>query len=560
MRSRAPKRPSLHHFLPLAGALVFVACGEDETTNPDQPLTFESAVARGGVYETVTPVQDVEPLDPRTHEDDDGTQWECEVDHHTMVDAPDDYHTFNPNADVIYAGSLLQGATIHQTNPTPIAVPRGPGTVVINSTNGDAVTNVDVDEVSLSEITTAVNTLIAEHSGDLPTRLSLDIHHVSSMEELAFRLGVNVSTFTVDFRGQLAFSTDKSYNRYIVKLTQQYYTIMFETPTSLPAFFAPETTPEQLATYITPGNPATYIASVTYGRAFYLLVESTATRAEMEAAFDLTYDKIVDVEVSAEANWVRELSDSKMHMFVMGGDSPEQVLALFQGDISSLEDFIVNGGDIGSGVPLSYTLRNLQDHSAVGVKVATEYDVLDCAVVTMGDRSSGFETGTSDGWYTFGGGVNMVCTNDPVGGHGYYIQADDGLGYAWWYFAAPSKYSGNWSELYGGTLTYYLWISSGEREMSIEDVVIVGTNGRRLWFRFMDQPLDPPNHLGFTRYDIALDPSFAWHYEAPGMAARVATEDDIRGVFENVDALRLRGEYISGSDWARLDEVSLSRP
>ncbi len=539
---------------PLAG------CGDDnDTVEPDRPMTFAAAVAEGGTYERVTPSDETETLDPESYMDPDGTVWECDVVHHSIVDAPDDYHTFNPNADVIYAGALLQGATIHQANPTPIAVPRGPGTVVINSTNGDEITDVDVDEVSLSDITTAVNTLIAQHSGSLPTRLSLDIEHVCSFEELALRLGVNVSTMTVDCRTQLSFSTDRQYNRYVVKLTQQYYTIMFETPTSLAAFFAPEATPEQLAGYISPGNPATYISSVTYGRAFYLLVESTATRQEMEAALDLTYGNIVDVDVEADANWVRELSDSKLHMFVMGGDSPGQVLALFQGDISSLEDFIVNGGDVETGVPLSYTLRNLLDNSAVAVKVATEYDLPDCSIITLGDRTSTFESSSRDGWHTYGGAGSLTCSNDPDGGHGYYLQAEDTLPYEWWFFAAPSKFRGNWSDLIGGTLSYYLWVSGPDPDRTQPDVVIAGVNGRSLWFRFADQPLDYPDQLGFKRYDIVLDTSFAWQYYEPGADPRLATDADIALVLENVDALRLRGEYISGADWARIDEVMLRR-
>jgi hypothetical protein len=548
--------------LSCATALVVTSCGDDEeTTQPEGDLTYESVVARGGVYETVTPSESAEALDPETTTDDDGTVWECDVTHYTMLDAPEDYHTFNPNADVIYPGSLLQGSSIHRSNPTPIAVPRGGGTVVINSTNGDEVTHVTVDEVSLSKITSAVNTLISAHSGNLPMRLSLDMHHVSSFEELAFRLGVNVSTFTVDFKSQLSFSTDKTYNRYVVKLTQQYYTIMFQTPTSLGDFFSSDATPAQLAQYVSSGNPATYIASVTYGRAFYLLVESTATRTEMETALDLTYDKIVDVNVDAEANWVRELSDSRLHMFVMGGDSPDQVLALFQGDISSLEDYIVNGGDIETGVPLSYTLRNLADNSPVGVKVATEYDVLDCEIVTVGDRHSSFDTGTRDGWFTYGGGVNLECTNEPDGGHGYYLQAEDGVGGDYWYFAAPTKFTGDWRELFGGTLTYYAWISSSSDLLTGRpDIVIEGTQGRRIRLRYADQSLPYPNASGFTRYDILLDSSMAWVYEQPGISARPASDQDILDVFSNVDAFRIRGEYTSGSDWARVDEIQLVRP
>ena len=41
---------------------------------------------------------------------------------------------------------------------------------------------------------------------------------------------------------------------------------------------------DDLAPYMGPGNPPTYISSVTYGRRFVLLIESTSSTTEMKAS------------------------------------------------------------------------------------------------------------------------------------------------------------------------------------------------------------------------------------------------------------------------------------
>ena len=62
----------------------------------------------------------------------------------------------------------------------------------------------------------------------------------------------------------------------LVELKEEYYTMSFVTPTSVEAFFDPSLTAEELQTKIGPDNPVAFIKSVTFGRIFYLLYESTS--------------------------------------------------------------------------------------------------------------------------------------------------------------------------------------------------------------------------------------------------------------------------------------------
>ena len=79
--------------------------------------------------------------------------------------------------------------------------------------------------------------------------------------------------------------------------------------------------PSELSRYVYSGNPATYISSVTYGRIFYLLVESTASRTEMEASIRATYKAaVVGGSIDGDVKYVNDLENSRIKVFALGGD------------------------------------------------------------------------------------------------------------------------------------------------------------------------------------------------------------------------------------------------
>ena len=137
----------------------------------------------------------------------------------------------------------------------------------------------------MTEVTRGeINDIIADNSGVLPAAFTYQSAQVQSREQMALRMGVNVSTLTTDVRARLSINTDTSYSSFLVELNQRYYTMAVDMPTSTGALFAESVSPGDLARYVTPDNPATYISSATYGRRFYLLIESTESASEMQAS------------------------------------------------------------------------------------------------------------------------------------------------------------------------------------------------------------------------------------------------------------------------------------
>ena len=124
---------------------------------------------------------------------------------------------------------------------------------------------------------------------------------------------------------------------------------------------------------IGPGNPGTYISSVTYGRKFFLLVESTSSRLDIKASIKATYDAgVTGGSLSAGAKYVKDLESSNIKVFALGGDQG-LALSTFNGDMQAVGNFLTQGGDYRTGVPLSYVVRSLETHQDVAIKVATKY-------------------------------------------------------------------------------------------------------------------------------------------------------------------------------------------
>lgn len=342
---------------------------------------FTEVLASGGDFENPIPKNEVVEETSEPEPGPDGTFWVCTEKTYDFIGAPAQYASFNPNDNIVYPGNLLQGATLQSDSPDPIFVTRAGGSISIDLLNGSSGVRAEVDEMSRSKVRQAANDILAANTGIVPARFTVDTYKVQSREQMAAKLGVNVSTLTTDFNARMSFETDTRYSRVVVVLNQTFYTMDYDDPVNDSEVFAPSVTPADLEPFVGPGNPAAYIASVAYGRRFYILVESTQTETEIEAAINASYNAAaVGGSIDAEATYVKDLSEVRVKVHAIGGD---QALALdtFNGDFGAVRTFLTQGADYLTGVPLVYTLRALKDKRSIAVKVATTYTVRDCVPI-----------------------------------------------------------------------------------------------------------------------------------------------------------------------------------
>ncbi|MEO9510655.1 MAG: thiol-activated cytolysin family protein [Flavobacteriaceae bacterium] len=383
--------------------LIAIGCSKDDNGNNTGPepeaLTLEEVIALGAEPASYPsgPTEDVlEDLGTENEtyqrQDSEGNAindfFVCSRKTISVLDGNGEFPLFNPNAEVIYPGNLLQGKTLSNATPSPIVVKRGGGTISFNLNVGDVdntqISSYTVDEITKSSIQEAINAIIGDGNALVPDRFDLEIKQLESENQLAIEMGIDVNTFTTKVSTDMSFSTNSQLNRTLVKLQQSFYTMTLDIPTRLEDFFDESVTPDQLSVYVQEDNPATFISSVTYGRIFYMLIESTSSREEMKAKLDFAYgafDDQVSGEVKVEA--FNELEDLKIKVIAYGGTGSARLAG--ESNISAIVKRLAESTDIRSGLPLSYTVRSVERPDLiVGTTLATSYDVVDCVNISEG--------------------------------------------------------------------------------------------------------------------------------------------------------------------------------
>lgn len=164
--------------------------------------------------------------------------------------------------------------------------------------------------------------------------------------------------------------------------------------------------------------------------------------------------------------------------------------------------------------------------------------------------TSTFDTDT-EGWKLFGDSTTSDPSHVASGGNpGGYIHGTDLTIGGVWYWQAPSKFLGDNSGSYGQTLSFDLRMRGSGPLFDDADVILAG-GGVTLVFDFAAVPAD----TGWTPYAVELSEAAGWRVSTLGGA--LATKAQIQAALGATTALRIRGEFITGTDNGDLDNVLL---
>ncbi|MGH1433115.1 MAG: thiol-activated cytolysin family protein [Lewinella sp.] len=288
---------------------------------------------------------------------------------------------FSPNAGVIYPGAMLQGNSLQNGNPDLIALERGSGTISTDVYDGNIQSSFEVETIAKGSVTNAINNIIAGSTGIVPANFNVKVRNIQSREQFALELGVDVNSTFVELESNLSYSSDVSKSTFMVNLTQSFYTMSYDIPVSRENLFAPGVTPEDLREYVYEGNPATYISDVTYGRVFYMLIESTSAQHELEAAVNSTFNGLTTkVQADIEVDYFSSLENVTYSVFAYGGEASGTLQAVGVSNMEDLVDILAETAQIGSGKPLSYVVRSVANNQIVATQLSTEYEVENCQI------------------------------------------------------------------------------------------------------------------------------------------------------------------------------------
>ena len=360
------------------------------------------------------------------------TQWMCVTKRISASRNPDEFAMINPLASVLWPGNLIQGASLASGVPTPIPVHnfRQPGRIslaIVTGGSQGAKMYREVDRMTFSAVNQAMSDILSGFPGQGPAQYSFSMDYIRSESELHFVLNSSFSGWGARASaGHMRFSSD-SLTRILVRLRQAYFTMVYDDPHGFHDVFTPDITLNDLRNFTGHGNPITYISSVTFGRVFYILYESTVSedslRTTLSASFNAT-----GVGVSISADMRRKIHETlartTAQVFQLGGDGYGGITAAMAVDLDAIRSFLERGINFNAqnvGAPISYTVRYLKNNQIVRVNNTMEFEIEQCTPMitdnvidlrTVSESGNGFTF--ANNVLTVQNGANLIITTNNI--------------------------------------------------------------------------------------------------------------------------------------------------
>ena len=312
---------------------------------------------------------------------------------YSMAENTDEFMLPDPWSGTIWPGNLIQGKTLGKTT-VPSSVPadskRKPGRISLSIVSGAE----DMEKwwvelpMAYSYVNQGMNNLIRDYlkstsSGSSPAATSYKLNIVQSYEEMCVKLGLSGSGWGAKLSTSLGKTFNKNNSYCMVTLYQRFYTMTYDDPAfGFKGVFTDNITASDLEPFTGPGNPICYVSSVSYGRIFVVLYESSESAEELHAAISASYKGAFDINTDLTIDQKKVFNESSVSLMQLGGDPVSGLEVAFQstaGDRNAkLHDFVVGGATFSStniATPISFKINQLYNNNVVKMANTTEYTV-----------------------------------------------------------------------------------------------------------------------------------------------------------------------------------------
>ena len=341
------------------------------------------------------------------------------------------YVAFNPNADALFPGSLIQGSSLVNGVLNPINAERTPITITVSdlvSSDPNTTYSEEVKDPSLATTTGAISKILSQKLNvEQPAKISYSETVVHSLEEGFLKLGASFSWMSNSIGGSFSTSTSNLASSYMVRFVQSYYTVTCEPPSSPASFISWRENYKDFRIYADAlKNPPTYISSVTYGRELWLLIQSnsdsTAVITTLNAAFGIGF---ASGKTDLSQDQKNILNQSTIQIYAIGGGGPAAVKVITGDKASGIKAYLLAGANYSKNSPgaiISYTARYLKDNDVARVSSSTDYKIM-----TSVSHPSFPVTAMQVEWRTTGDNKDwntqaVVDVNDATGRHIAHID------------------------------------------------------------------------------------------------------------------------------------------
>jgi hypothetical protein len=372
----------------LTGTLV-TGCGED--SGPAAPDTADvdaylASLPSWDSYSPPRPDGDAPSGDTSTESEVvQGVTYQCETTPYSITRTPDKIVTMNPDSEILWPGSLLQGrgyAGIGSLAELPIRQ-RAPLTISIDLLSENNTRTVEAPD--LASVTQAIGSLIeAAHNGGHTggSNVFYTQERMYSVDQGLLKMGLSAKYTGVEVQSSLEVELSAEKTNLTAHFVQRMFTVSVVLPATPGAFFSSALTTARLQEQINldrlgPDNPPVFVSNVVYGRMLIFSFSSSATESEVRATLNVVLEsgsKGAGGELTAEMQSI--LQQAEIKVVTVGGDAAHALALIRSGNLG---DFFQSDAALTTARPISYTVRNLGDNSIAKVSETTEYNLRQCA-------------------------------------------------------------------------------------------------------------------------------------------------------------------------------------
>ncbi len=302
----------------------------------------------------------------------------------------DNISILRPLAGIIWPGALVKGnSSLMDGLPEPISLLRAPMKLTVDLPGIGEAGVKTINNPSNSNVQAAVDSALewwnnnAYQDGYVnPSSSSYRLATSYSSQQLALDVGLNVAWATTDVSAQFSYTSSEQKKVIMAAYKQAFYSIDMDTPENPGSVFDKSVTVDQARAVLDASAPPAYISSVVYGRIIMFRMETTlsVSSAELESAF--RYAAGYSVDLTLESKYKSILQHSTIDVVTLGGNAAVASEAVSARNAGDLEAIIKGENAVYSrsnpGVPISYTVRYLKDHTLAKLGYTTEYTATEC--------------------------------------------------------------------------------------------------------------------------------------------------------------------------------------
>lgn len=319
-----------------------------------------------------------------------------------------DFFLINPNGSLLWPGNIVAARSIQNGAPTSIPFygeDRNSIEIGLDVISGTAAsTSTVVRSPSPGTVRNELNRILGNYydsGARFPAAFEVSIERVHNASDLQFALKAGYSGYGVDVAGDLGINFNEKKTRYVVTLKQRFFTATVTPKAELigqRGWYNTNVTPDDLSTYVTDYksnvsnvdmNPAGYVESVTYGRLFTLIYESSESARNVSAALNFAYKGTIgSVTADVSTKYSQTLQNTTVKVKQIGGDAQPGItagLSAMAGDLKAINSFLEQGANVSRtnpGYPISYKVNYVSNNSPFKVTSNVKYTQRDCELVT----------------------------------------------------------------------------------------------------------------------------------------------------------------------------------